>query len=77
MREGLRSSRTISTMRRPLSSAIARRRESGAGIAAEPGSDMPSASATMAMVDAVPITVQCPALRTMQPSISCNCSGEI
>ena len=46
-------------------------------MAAEPGSDMPSASATMAIVDAVPITVQWPVLRTMQPSISCNSSGEI
>ena len=74
--EGRRSSRTISTMRRPLSSAKAMRRESGAGMAADPGSDMPSASATMAIVDAVPMTVQWPALRTMQPSISCNSSGE-
>ena len=60
MREGRRSSPTISTMRRPLSSAMARRRESGAGMLAQPGSVMPSASARLVMVEAVPITVQWP-----------------
>ena len=62
-------------MRRPLSSAIARRRESGAGMLAQPGSVMPSASARLVMVDAVPITVQWPALRAMQPSISHHSSS--
>ena len=52
-------------MRRPLISAMARRRESGAGMLAQPGSVMPSASARLVMVEAVPITVQCPALRAM------------
>ena len=40
------------------------------GSLAQPGSVMPSASARLVMVDAVPITVQWPALRAMQPSIS-------
>ena len=58
--------RTISTMRRPDISASARRRESAAGIAALPGSVMPSVSAIAAIVDAVPITMQCPAERERQ-----------
>ena len=48
----------ISTARRPAISAMASRRASGAGIAAFPGSVIPSASATDAMVDAVPMTMQ-------------------
>src|SRR6266851_4530596 len=51
--EGLRSSRTISMMRRPDISASAIRRESAAGIAALPGRVMPSVSAMDAIVDAV------------------------
>ena len=46
--------------RRPASAAAARR-ASTAGIAALPGSDMPSASTTAAMVEAVPISLQWPA----------------
>ena len=42
------------------------RRESAAGIAALPGSAMPSVSAIAAIVDAVPITMQCPAERERQ-----------
>ena len=75
MRDGRRSSRTISTMRRPLISAMARRRESGAGTLAQPGRVMPSASAWLVMVEAVPITVQWPALRAMHPSISHHSSS--
>src|SRR5580700_10194825 len=52
MRDGRKSSRTISTMRRPLISAMARRRESGAGTLAQPGSVMPRASARLVMVEA-------------------------
>ena len=73
--EGLRSSRTISMMRRPDISASAIRRESAAGIAALPGSVMPSASAIEAIVDAVPITMQCPAERERHASISQNSSS--
>ena len=60
----------ISTARRPAISAIARRRESDAGIAALPGSVIPSASTTEAIVEAVPITMQCPLERDMQDSTS-------
>jgi hypothetical protein len=68
-------SRAISTARRPASSACASRRESGAGIAAFPGSVMPSASAIEAIVDAVPITMQCPEERDMHDSASHSSSS--
>ena len=77
IRDGVRSSRTISTIRLPLASASWYRRESTAGMAAPPGIIMPRASAIDAMVEAVPITVQCPALRDMQPSTSAHCSSPI
>jgi len=48
------------------------RRVSGAGIAALPGSDMPSASIMLAIEDAVPIVMQVPAERFMQASASLN-----
>ena len=65
-----RSSRTISTMRRPVSRASTLRRESTAGIAALVGSAMPSASTIDAIVDAVPIVMQWPAERDMHDSTS-------
>ena len=74
---GVRSSCTISTARRPLASASWYRLESTAGMAAPPGSVMPSASAIEAIVEAVPMTVQCPALLEMQPSTSAHCSSPI
>ena len=52
----------------PVSSAATSRSECTAGIAAVPGSDMPSASAMQAMVDAVPITAQVPAVTDKRPS---------
>ena len=48
--------------------AIAYRRESTAGQVADPGSCIPSASAMQAIVDAVPMVMQWPLLRDMQPS---------
>jgi hypothetical protein len=51
------------------------RRASAAGIAALPGSVMPSVSAIAAMVEAVPITMQCPAERERHASISQNSSS--
>ena len=65
-----RSSRTISTMRRPERWASRMRRASTAGIAAFSGSDMPSASTMLAIVDAVPIVMQLPRERCMQASAS-------
>jgi hypothetical protein len=58
MSEGLRSSRTISTMRRPVRHAISARSRWGAGIAAPPGNCMPSASASAFIVVAVPMVLQ-------------------
>ena len=72
-----RSSLTMSTMRRPVSWAITRRRLSTAGIAAQPGRLMPSASAMLFMVEAVPITMQCPGERDMQASASMKSASVI
>ncbi len=66
-----------STARRPLSSARARRRESGAGIAALPGRVMPRASAIEAIVDAVPMTMQWPDERERHASTSQSSSSVI
>ena len=52
--------RAISTIRRPAASARRRRRESGAGMAAMPGSVMPRASVIAAIVLAVPMTMHVP-----------------
>ena len=65
-----RSSRTISTMRRPAIRASTLRRESTAGIAALVGRPIPSASTIDAIVDAVPMVMQWPAERDMQLSAS-------
>ena len=56
--DGLRSSQTMSTMRLPVRVAITAWRESAAGIEAAPGNVMPSASAALVMVEAVPIVMQ-------------------
>ncbi len=72
--ESLRSSFTISTMRRPAMRAITLRRASTAGKAALPGRPTPSASTIEAIVDAVPITMQWPCERCMQLSASWNSS---
>ncbi len=49
------------TMRLPVSYAICPRSRCGAGIAAQPGNDMPSASASEFIDRAVPIVLQWPA----------------
>ena len=67
---GVRSSFTISTMRSPLRWAISRRRESAAGMFAQPVRVMPRASAKLVIVEAVPMTMQCPADRDIAHSIS-------
>ena len=72
-----RSSCTIWTIRRPVSCAITRRRLSAAGIAAQPGRLMPSASAIEFIVDAVPITLQWPTERDMQASASMKSASVI
>jgi hypothetical protein len=60
------------TMRRPVSCASTARRESTAGIAAFPGRVSPSDSTMQAIVEAVPMVMQCPADRLMQLSASMN-----
>jgi hypothetical protein len=65
MSEGLTSSRTISTIRLPDTCASTLRRESAAGMAALCGKDSPSDAIMQAMVEAVPITAQCPRLRAI------------
>src|SRR3989442_498166 len=54
---------TSSTMRRPAMRARTYRRASTAGIAALPGMPTPTASIIDAIVDAVPIVMQCPSER--------------
>jgi hypothetical protein len=65
MSDGLMSSFTSWTMRFPLRWASTLRRESTAGRAAFIGSEMPSASVRLAMVEAVPMVLQTPAERLM------------
>lgn len=71
------SSCTMATIRRPAACASAYRRESTAGRAADPGSWTPSASATQAIVEAVPMVMQCPRLRDMQISASAQSAAVI
>ena len=77
MREGRRSSYAISTMRRPVSYAICPRSRYGAGMAAQPGNDRPSASATAFMVEAVPMVLQCPAEGALLQARCKNSSSSI
>jgi hypothetical protein len=65
-----RGSRASATACRPVAVACRSRSPDGAGGVAPPGSIMPSASVTAAMVDAVPITMQVPAVLTSDPSTS-------
>ncbi len=60
MRCGVRSSHTMSTIRRPDSEARRMCPASAAGMLLPPGSTMPTASAMAVMVEAVPIVMQVP-----------------
>ncbi len=62
MRSGVRPLRPISTAVAPEASAARRRSACTAGMAAVPGSIIPSVSAMAAIVLAVPITPQVPAV---------------
>ena len=62
------SSCTIPTIRRPTICAKVLRLESAAGIAAFVGRPIPSASTMLAIVDAVPIVIQCPEDRALHAS---------
>src|SRR5271166_2833511 len=65
-----RSWRTISTQRRPARRARTWRLASTAGIAALPGRPTPNASTMQAMVEAVPMMLQCPCERFRHVSAS-------
>jgi hypothetical protein len=73
---GRRSAATSSTASRPVPWAASRSRLSGAGVPATPGTTVPRASATRAMVEAVPMVLQWPRLRIMADSDLMNCSWE-
>ncbi len=73
---GRRSRATRSTARRPLRLASASNLLSGAGVPARPGTTIPRASATSAIVDAVPIVLQCPRLRIIADSDAVNSAEE-
>ena len=78
IRSGRRSSAAISTARLPVRSAKRSRSACTAGMVAPPGSIMPSASVMQAMVLAVPITMQVPAVgasRSFTSSISASSSS--
>ena len=60
MRRGVRSSHTMSTIRRPLSLASRMCPLSAAGMLLPPGSTMPHASAMAVMVEAVPMVMHVP-----------------
>ena len=74
---GVRSSQTMSTMRRPHSAPMRTWLESVAGIDDAPGSVKPQASAMPVMVLAVPMVMQWPWLRAMPPSTSIHCLAVI
>src|SRR3982750_907682 len=67
---GVKSSHTISTLRRPHATAIRACAESAAGIDDAPGSVIPNAPPAAAIVDAVPLALQVPNDRAMPSSIS-------
>ncbi len=62
----------MSTMRRPVATAMRPWLESAAGIDAEPGSARPSASVALIMVAAVPMVMQVPNERAIPSSTSCQ-----
>ena len=70
MRSGVRSSHTISTMRRPAWAHMRGWPASAAGSDEAPGSASPRASAMAIMVAAVPIVMQVPNERATPLSIS-------
>ena len=74
MSDGRRFSFTMSTMRLPVSNAIQPRSRYGAGMAAQPGSDIPSASANEFIEVAVPIVLQCPTEGAEDATICMNSS---
>ena len=72
---GRKPSCASSTARRPLRSASTDLRTSTAGVAAPPGSVIPSASLIEAIVEAVPMSMQWPCVRLVEASASRYSSG--
>ena len=70
MRSGVSREPISLTAAAPVASAARNRSACTAGIAAVPGRIMPSASAMQAMVEAVPMTAQVPAVVASRPSMS-------
>ena len=70
MRSGVSAEPMSFTAAAPVASAARSRSACTAGMAAVPGRIMPSASAMQAMVEAVPITAQVPAVTASWPSTS-------
>ena len=73
--DGRRSCSTAAIICLPDASASWARRESTAGMAALPGSAIPSDSPIDAIVEAVPMTMQWPGLRTIEFCSSAHCSS--
>src|SRR5579871_525307 len=74
MSDGRRFSRTMPTIRLPVSYAIQPRSRYGAGIAAQPGSDMPRVSASEFIDVAVPMVLQWPTEGADDETICMNSS---
>ena len=70
MRSGVSAEPMSLTAAMPVASAARKRSACTAGIAAVPGSIRPSASVMQAMVEAVPMTAQVPAVTARAPSTS-------
>ena len=75
--EGVRSSHTISTIRRPHAADIRVWLASAAGMLDAPGNVRPKASAMPIMVAAVPIVMQVPCVRAIPASTSSHCTSVI
>src|SRR5450755_4232212 len=74
MSDGRRFSLTMPTMRLPVSNAIQPRSRYGPGMAAQPGNDMPNASASEFIEVAVPIVLQWPTEGADEDTIFMNSS---
>ena len=77
IRSGVSFSAAMATARAPLASAWRSRSAWTAGMQAPPGSIMPSASVMQAMVLAVPMTMQVPAVGANRPLTSSISSASI
>jgi hypothetical protein len=77
MRDGVRSSQIICTIRSPQSAAMRACAESIAGMAVEPGNARPSASTMAVIVLAVPMVLQVPGDRVIFASSAIHSASPI